>query len=66
MLRLGKVEGNLMTKVQPWCEKLVDRQQRLVMNIANVDQQTAERALEESRGDVEAAVKALQNESKTL
>jgi N-acetylmuramic acid 6-phosphate etherase len=29
MLRLGKVEGNLMTQLQPLCEKLVDRQQRV-------------------------------------
>lgn len=60
MLRLGKVEGNLMTKVQPWCEKLVDRQQRLVMNITGVDIETARHALETSNGDVEAAVRALQ------
>lgn len=59
MLRLGKVEGNLMTKVQPWCEKLVDRQQRLVMNITGVDQETAHRALDKASGDVEAAVAAL-------
>jgi N-acetylmuramic acid 6-phosphate etherase len=59
MLRLGKVEGNLMTKVQPWCEKLVDRQQRLVMNIAGVDQEAARCALEQSGGDVEKAVALL-------
>lgn len=59
MLRLGKVEGNLMTKVQAWCEKLVDRQERLVMNLAGVDSETARRALDENNGDIEGAVKAL-------
>jgi N-acetylmuramic acid 6-phosphate etherase len=61
MLRLGKVEGNLMTKVQAWCEKLVDRQERLVMNLAGVDSETARRALDENEGDVENAVKALKS-----
>lgn len=59
MLRLGKVEGNLMTKVQAWCEKLVDRQERLVMSLSGVDGQTARRALDANNGDVESAVKAL-------
>jgi N-acetylmuramic acid 6-phosphate etherase len=59
MLRLGKVEGNLMTKVRAWCEKLVDRQQRLVMHIAHVDSETAQRALDEASGDVEKAVALL-------
>ena len=59
MLRLGRVEGNLMLKVQAWCEKLVDRQERLVMQMANCDAATARRALDENKGDVEAAVRAL-------
>jgi N-acetylmuramic acid 6-phosphate etherase len=59
MLRLGKVEGNLMLKVQAWCEKLVDRQQRLVMQMARVDEAVARRALDENSGDVEAAVHSL-------
>ncbi len=59
MLRLGKVEGNLMLKVQAWCEKLVDRQQRLVMEISGADLEMARRALDENDGDVEAAAKSL-------
>jgi N-acetylmuramic acid 6-phosphate etherase len=59
MLRLGKVEGNLMLKVQAWCEKLVDRQQRLVMEMAGVDEARARRALDENHGDVDTAVRAL-------
>jgi N-acetylmuramic acid 6-phosphate etherase len=59
MLRLGKVEGNLMLKVQAWCEKLVDRQQRLVMEMAGVDEARARRALDENHSDVDAAVRSL-------
>jgi N-acetylmuramic acid 6-phosphate etherase len=59
MLRMGRVEGNLMADVQPMCEKLVDRAQRLVMNMANVDVQTAQRVLEECNGNVRGAVAKL-------
>jgi N-acetylmuramic acid 6-phosphate etherase len=59
MLRLGKVEGNLMTSVQAWCEKLVDRQQRLVMELAGVDGEAARRALYATQNNVEAAVSYL-------
>lgn len=61
MLRLGKVEGNLMTKVQAWCEKLVDRQERLVMSLTGVDDETASRTLEEAGRDVEKAVAIIQS-----
>jgi N-acetylmuramic acid 6-phosphate etherase len=63
MLRLGKVEGNLMTKVQAWCEKLVDRSERLVMHLASADVESARRALQENGGDVEAAARSLQSDS---
>lgn len=59
MLRLGKVEGNLMTKVQAWCEKLVDRQQRLVMELAQTDAESARAALTASGGNVETALQIL-------
>jgi N-acetylmuramic acid 6-phosphate etherase len=38
MLRLGRVEGNLMTHLRPSCGKLVDRATRLIMNQTNVDE----------------------------
>lgn len=63
MLRLGKVEGNLMTKVQAWCEKLVDRQERLVVNLTGVDGETARRVLTETGNDVEKAVVILKSGS---
>jgi N-acetylmuramic acid 6-phosphate etherase len=59
MLRLGRVEGNLMADVQPMCEKLVDRAHRLVMNMAHVDAVTAQRVLEECSGNVRDAVAKL-------
>lgn len=62
MLRLGKVDGNLMTQVQAWCEKLVDRQQRLVMELAKTDAESARQALAASEGNVELALQTLTGE----
>jgi N-acetylmuramic acid 6-phosphate etherase len=59
MLRLGRVDGNVMSNVQPWCEKLVDRAERNVMALANVDATTARDALSAHRNDVRAAVEHL-------
>lgn len=59
MLRLGKVEGNLMTHLKPSCGKLQDRARRLVMRLANVDAVAAESALERAGGNVDAAVRLL-------
>jgi N-acetylmuramic acid 6-phosphate etherase len=57
MLRMGRVEGNLMTHLRPSCGKLVDRAERLVMQLADVDAETARAALAENDGDVDAAVR---------
>ena len=59
MLRLGRVEGNLMTHLRPSCGKLVDRAARLIMNQTNCDEATAHRVLEECGGDVTLAVATL-------
>lgn len=59
MLRLGRVEGNLMADVRPSCGKLVDRAGRLVMQMANVDEASARDALQEAQGHVRAAVDLL-------
>jgi N-acetylmuramic acid 6-phosphate etherase len=63
MLRLGRVEGNMMSQVKPWCEKLVDRALRNVMWLAKVDEQTATAALESCGNDVSAAVEKLRTVS---
>jgi N-acetylmuramic acid 6-phosphate etherase len=59
MLRLGRVEGNLMADLRPLCGKLVDRAQRLVMRLANVDAETAQQALDNCGGNVRDAVQQL-------
>ena len=59
MLRLGRVEGNLMTHLRPSCGKLVDRAARLIMTQTNCDETTAHRVLEECGGDVTCAVEKL-------
>ena len=59
MLQLGRVEGNLMADMQPLCGKLVDRAARLVMQLANVDSETAQRVLAQHDNNVRAAVAAL-------
>ena len=56
MLRLGRVEGNLMTHLRPSCGKLVDRAARLIMTQTGCDQETAHRVLESCGGDVTKAV----------
>ena len=59
MLRLGRVEGNLMTHLRPSCGKLVDRAARLIMTQTNCEEATAHRVLEECGGDVTRAVEQL-------
>jgi N-acetylmuramic acid 6-phosphate etherase len=56
MLRLGRVEGNLMADLRPLCGKLEDRARRLVMMMANVDSQAAENALSQTNNNVREAV----------
>jgi N-acetylmuramic acid 6-phosphate etherase len=56
MLRIGRVQGNLMTNLQPTCAKLEDRAQRLVMHLAQVDAEAAQRALDACEGNVQRAV----------
>lgn len=65
MLRLGRVEGNVMSNVQAWCEKLVDRAERNVMRLAHVDQSTAQRALSENGNDVRRAIAWLRDNRST-
>jgi len=65
MLRLGRVDGNLMTQMRPSCGKLVDRAQRLVMNLAHVDAPTAQVALDACDGNVRDAVRYLSEAGQT-
>lgn len=56
MVRLGKVYGNLMVDVQTTNLKLVDRGLRIVMQIADVDRETASDLLQHSGGRVKDAI----------
>jgi N-acetylmuramic acid 6-phosphate etherase len=59
MLRLGRVDGNLMTHLRPSCGKLQDRAQRLVMNLTGVSAEIAAQALAKADGEVARAVEDL-------
>lgn len=56
MVRLGKTYGNLMVDLRATNSKLVLRSQRLVMTLTGLDQANAAALLEQSQGEVKAAV----------
>ena len=56
MVRLGFVSGNLMTNLNPASEKLRRRAERIVMSLAEVDQERAAALLEACGGNVVAAI----------
>ena len=60
MIKTGKVRSNLMVNVRPTNEKLVERATRIIMQLADVDRETAERLLAEY-GEVPAALDAYES-----
>lgn len=56
MIRLGKVYGNLMVDLTAVNQKLVDRAQRIVMQVTGVDRYKAERILEKAQYKVKNAI----------
>lgn len=56
MIRVGKVYQNLMVDMQPTNEKLQRRSERIIMDATGVDIKTAQRALEESHGNIKASI----------
>jgi N-acetylmuramic acid 6-phosphate etherase len=56
MIRLGKTYGNLMVDLQVRNQKLVDRGERIVMEVAGVEREAARAALEASGGSVRTAI----------
>jgi len=56
MVQLGKTYGNLMVDVQPKSAKLRDRAKRIVMHIAEVNEEKAQELLEQSAWDVKASI----------
>ncbi len=58
MVKLGRVEGNRMTHLQPVSEKLRRRAVEMVMALAGVDEDAARRLLDVHAGEVSAAIAA--------
>jgi N-acetylmuramic acid 6-phosphate etherase len=56
MIRIGKTYGNLMVDLQAWSAKLVDRGERIVMEVARVDRSRAREAIEQAGGSVRTAI----------
>ena len=63
MLRLGRVEGNLMADMRALCGKLEDRARRLVMTMANVESEVAKKALSQTDNNVREAVALLNSKT---
>ncbi|MEZ4587373.1 MAG: hypothetical protein R2909_13340 [Gemmatimonadales bacterium] len=56
MVRIGKTYGNLMVDLQAWSAKLVDRGERIVMEVAGCDREAARRAIDAAGGSVRTAI----------
>jgi N-acetylmuramic acid 6-phosphate etherase len=56
MVRLGKTFGNLMVDMRATNDKLVDRSQRIVMEVCEVDRARAKQLLTDSGGVVKTAI----------
>ncbi len=56
MIRLGKTYGNLMVDLQAWSQKLVDRGERIVMEVTGADRAAARGAIEAAGGAVRTAI----------
>jgi N-acetylmuramic acid 6-phosphate etherase len=56
MVRLGKTYGNLMIDLQAWSQKLVDRGERIVMEVAGTTREAARAALAQADGSVRTAI----------
>ena len=57
MVRLGHVDGNLMTNLMPTSQKLRDRRLRIVMEMTGVDERSASNALDACGGIVSEAAR---------
>jgi N-acetylmuramic acid 6-phosphate etherase len=55
-VRMGKVYENMMVDLMATSQKLVERSRRTVMTVANVDYETAARAIEDAGKSVKTAI----------
>lgn len=56
MIRMGKVYKNVMIDVQPWCAKLRDRAERIVMEFGRVNKESAATLLTDAGDSVPIAL----------
>ena len=56
LVRLGKTYGNLMVDLQAWNRKLVDRGERIVIEVTGVDRAAARHAIDAAGGSVRTAI----------
>jgi N-acetylmuramic acid 6-phosphate etherase len=56
MIRLGKTYGNLMVDLRASNVKLIDRGERIVMEVAGVTRDAARTAIESAGGSVRTAI----------
>lgn len=56
LVRLGKTYGNLMVDLQAWNQKLVDRGERIVMEVAGIERAAARQVIEAAGGSVRTAI----------
>ncbi|MGB7211202.1 MAG: N-acetylmuramic acid 6-phosphate etherase [Gemmatimonadales bacterium] len=56
MIRLGKTYGNLMVDLEAWSEKLVDRGERILMEVAELSRPQARAAIDAAGGSVKTAI----------
>jgi len=56
LIRLGKTYGNLMVDLQAWNQKLVDRGERIVMEVTRVERGAARAAIAAAGGSVRTAI----------
>ncbi len=59
MVRLGRVEGNLMTNLHPASRKLEGRALRIVMSLGGVGEERAREALAKAHGSAHEALNNL-------
>jgi N-acetylmuramic acid 6-phosphate etherase len=64
MVRLGRVEGNLMAHLVPASRKLRRRALRILASLAGVDERTAARLLDAHHGSLAAALDAARREGR--
>ncbi len=56
MIRVGKTYGNLMVDLQAWSKKLVDRGERIVMEVTGITRDESRAAIEKAGGSVRTAL----------